>query len=89
MDKADKCRKLAKEITSYFEDGITVDSHTKGYIDTCCPDISFQDRVERICKNPGFDDAPLTELIFFPDEALRIQLEPLLEKYVFNIEAIM
>lgn len=85
MDKTDKCRKLAGEITSYFEDGITLDSHTKRYIDTCIPDISFQGLANRICIKADFDDAPLMELIFFPDEALQLRLEPLLEKDIFNV----
>jgi hypothetical protein len=86
MNKIDKCRKLAAEITSYFEGGICLDNHAKTYIETCFQDIPFQDLIERIRNNPDSDDAPLMELIFFPEKSLQLRLEPFLEKDAFCIE---
>lgn len=86
MNTADKCRGLAEAIISYFKDGITLDRVTKGYIGACFPNSSFQDLAARIREKPSVDDASLMELIFYPNEALQIRLEPILEKDVFLIE---
>ena len=75
-----------EKLLRIFGDGICLDNHVSTYIEACFQDIPFQDLIDRICNNPDFEDAPLMELIFFPDEALQVQLEPLLEKNVFGIE---
>ena len=86
MDSTERCRTLAQEILFYFREGITIDNHTRRYIDTCFPGTPLTDLADLIGDTPDLDAAPLMDLIFFPDEILQIQLEPLLEKEPYDVE---
>lgn len=84
MNPTEKYRLLADTILSCLKGGITIDNHTQQYIDACLPGLSLGEVASRICETPDLDAAPLMDLIFFPDEALQIRLEPLLEAQAYS-----
>jgi hypothetical protein len=86
MNPADKCRLLADAIIACFSKGITIDSRTQHYMDACLPELSMEEVALGISDTPDLDAASLMDLVFFPDEALQIRLEPLLEAEMYGPE---
>ncbi len=84
MTDTGKCRRLADEILSCFGSGLTIDRHARRYIDACLAGISLEEVGRLMGDSPDADTAPLLDLIFFPDEALQMRLEPLLEKEMYD-----
>jgi len=85
MTNPEKCRRLADEILSCLEGGLTIDRHARQYIDACLPGISLEEMSRRIGDSPDVEIAPLLDLIFFPDEAIQVRLEPMFEKEVYDV----
>jgi hypothetical protein len=85
VTNTERCRRLADEILSCFDSGLTVDRHARRYIDACLPGISLEEVGRRTGDSPDADTAPLLDLIFFPDEAFQMRLEPQLEKEMYNL----
>lgn len=86
MNSTYRSRILAEEIITFFKKGITIDPHTIRYIDACFSGTSLDKLTNQICDEPDINIAPLMDLIFFPNEAFQIYLEPLLERESFGIE---
>lgn len=84
MNPTDKGRRLADEILVFFKNGISIDDSIQHYIDICLPGVSMEEVAHQIDEPPDLDTAPLMELIFFPDEALQVRLEPLLEAEIYD-----
>ena len=85
MTNTEKCRRLADEIRSCFGSDLTIDRHARQYIDACLAGISLEEVGHLIGDSPDANTAPLLDLIFFPDEALQMRLEPLLEKEMYDL----
>ena len=77
----DKCRLLVDEISTLLQEGIQLDSEVLSYIDST---LSYPTsaQIETVLNDPdhGERDA-LIELIFFPDEIMRLRIENLLEQF--------
>jgi hypothetical protein len=86
MDSTDKCRRLADAILAWFGKGIIIDRQTQHYIDTCFPEFPMEGIGDHICDAPDLDTASIMDLIFFPDEELQMELEPMLEVEMYDLD---
>lgn len=87
----DKCALLAQEIRMIFQDGLTVSPEVLRYINSTFSNPSLTELEALLGNESDCEREPLMELIFFPDDAARIRLEPLLETEDFfkdDIESI-
>jgi hypothetical protein len=84
MESEDKCELLANEILRLFSHTRILSSNVVAYIDATFLNPSIP-AIETILQDDSnCERDSLTELLLFPDEAMQIQLEALLEKLQFQ-----
>lgn len=78
------CLLLAQKIGAIFENGLTLSEDARHYIESTflCP--SWEELQEIFSDSSGCETESLLELIFFPDEAIQLELEELLAAYPFE-----
>ncbi len=79
-----KCEKLTREIESIFLEGLRPDTHVWEFINSGYSDPSPEELAEILADPEGFGAEPVMELLFFPDEAIQVRLENLLEAEAFE-----
>ena len=80
----DKCQSLADEISTLLQDGIQLDSEVLSYIDSTFS-YPTSDQIEAVLNDPDHSERDtLVELIFFPDEFMRLRIESLLERFRYE-----
>ena len=84
IDVNDKCKQLSEKIEKIFRDGIRVGADVVDYIDTTFSNPSSSEIEEIIKDESNCERDALLELIFFPDEAIQVALEPWIEKNTFT-----
>lgn len=72
------CREAAQRIVRYFAEGVPVTEKMHRYMENTLADLSALERI--LTDSEHEEKASLASLLFSPDEAIRIELEPLLEK---------
>ena len=80
----DKCRLLAEEIAAILKEGITISGDVRHYIDSTFSSPTVQELAAILADNSGCETQSLLEMIFFPDEAQQLRLEPILTTYPFE-----
>lgn len=79
-----RCRKLAEEIDRLLRQGMTLDSHVMSFIDSTFS-YPTADQLRHILTDESDPEREsLLNLIFSPDESIRIELENLLETEDFS-----
>ena len=81
---ARKCFLLAEKIERIFRNGFVLNSDVRHYIDSTFSNPSINELEEIINDEHNCERDSLIELLFFPDESVRIELEELLEKEDFK-----
>ncbi|MBW1776123.1 MAG: hypothetical protein JRJ54_00770 [Deltaproteobacteria bacterium] len=71
------CREAARRIVRYFAEGVPVTEKMHRYMENTFADLSTLERI--LADSEHGERASLVSLLFSPDEAIRIELEPLLE----------
>lgn len=80
----DRCRRLVTDVCDVLARGIHIDAGVWHYMASMGWDAS-PDRLTAVLSASGDWEADsLIELIFFPDEAVQLRLEALLETHVFD-----
>ncbi len=79
-----KFKQLSEKIEKIFQDGTRVGADVVDYIDTTFSNLSPNELEEIINDESNCERDVLLELIFFPDEAIQLPLEPWLEKNTFT-----
>ncbi len=74
---------LAQEIRAIFQDGLTISPQVLRYINSTFSNPEISELEALLNDESDCERDPLLELIFFPDDAARIRLEPLFEKENF------
>ena len=83
-----KCELLAEKIVSLLSKGIYLDSDVIHYIDSTLGRPTLQELEAVITDKNNCERDSLLELIFYPDETIQAQLEPILESRTFTREDI-
>jgi len=83
-DSHTRCRLLAEEIAAIFKDGIILSKEARHYIDSTFSSPSCGELAGILDDASGCETQSLLEMIFFPDEAQQIRLEPILATYHFE-----
>ena len=73
-------RRLAEAIRRILQDGLTLEPQVLHYIDSTFADPGIGELEAILSADGGGEAESLLELLFFPDEAMQVQLEPLLEE---------
>lgn len=80
----DKCQSLADEISTLLQEGIQLDSEVLSYIDSTFS-YPTSTQIEAVLNDPDHSERDaLVELIFFPDEIMRLRIENLLERFRYR-----
>lgn len=79
-----RCRKLAEAVRNRFDAGIDLGESVRHFIESTVAEAEPETVAEVLAAPSEFGAEPLMELIFFPDEAQQIALEPLLEAEPFG-----
>ena len=80
----ERCRRLASAIRERFAEGIELDEPVHHFIESSLSDAAPETVAAALESPEDFGAEPLMELIFFPDEADQLRLEPLLEAETFE-----
>ncbi len=83
-----KCALLAEKIVSLLGKGIYLDSDVIHYIDSTLGQPTLQELEAVFTDKNNCERDSLLELIFYPDETIQAQLEPILESHTFTREDI-
>jgi len=86
MSEKTGCRILAQRIREIFRAGLHADADTLHYIRTVFSDPGLPELAEILEDDDNAENCSLTELLFFPDENLQMELEDLLEQQNFETE---
>ena len=84
MNPERQYRQLAEKIEEIFQKGLTVGDNVRHYIDSTFANPSLAELETIMADEDDPEVEPLLELIFFPDEAIQVQLETLLEEGDFQ-----
>lgn len=79
VESEEKCERLAAEIRSIFNNGITLTGDVIHFIDSTFSNPSPEELQALLHDESNCEKDSLIELLFFPDEAMQLQLEELLE----------
>lgn len=71
------CREAARRIVRYFAEGVPVTEKMRRYMENTFAELSALESI--LADSEHGERASLAALLFSPDEAIRIELEPLLE----------
>jgi len=74
-----KCERLAGELRRILEDGITLGRDVVDYIDSTFSKTTAAELKALLADDASCEKDSLLELLFYPDEAMQLQLEELLE----------
>ena len=74
-----KCNQLANEIRKVLGDGITLGDDVVHYIDSTFSNPSIEELQAILQDDSNCEKDSLMELLFFPDEAMQLALEEILE----------
>jgi hypothetical protein len=83
-DIPERCGRLAKALRDRFAEGIELGEPVHHFIESSLSDAAPETMAEVLESPEDFGAEPLMELIFFPDEADQLRLEPLLEAEAFE-----
>lgn len=85
VDESQKrCRLLAEKIATILKSGLRLNRDARHYIDSTFSTPSLEELEKILNDESNCETEPLRELIFFPDEAIQIELEDLLERFRFE-----
>ena len=79
MTSENKCARLAAEIRKILGSGITLSSDVTHYINSTFSNPTLEELQNLLHDDSNCEKDSLMELLFFPDEAMQLQLEELLE----------
>ena len=79
MDPEERCRLLAEKISAILQNGWSLSKNTVHFIDSTFPNASIEALKEMVHDVENGEAESLFSLIFFPDAAVQIQLEDILE----------
>jgi hypothetical protein len=88
IESVSKCELLAEKIVSLLSKGIYLDSGVIHYIDSTLGRPTLQELEAVITDKNNCERDSLLELIFYPDETIQAQLEPVLASQTFTREDI-
>lgn len=80
----ERCQRLAEAIRERFAEGIELGEPVHHFIESSLSDAAPETVAEVLESPEDFGAEPLMELIFFPEEADQLRLEPLLESEFFE-----
>jgi hypothetical protein len=83
MNTNKRCALLANGIRDILQDGLIVSPEVLHYINSTFSNPEISEFEALLNDESDCEREPLIELIFFPDDAARIRLEPLLERENF------
>ncbi len=86
--ETERCRELAQAVTRIFHHGLTLGEDARHYLEAVagCGDSAEIPAILSDESHP--EQASLLELVYFPDLSARLELEPLLKRHAFPLEAI-
>lgn len=84
MNPDKHCVVLADEIKAIFQNGLNIGIDVLRYINSTFSNPTLTELETLLEDESDCEQEPLLELIFFPDEASQIRLEPILEKETFS-----
>ena len=79
MDSEEKCNQLADEIRKILGRGITLSSDVVHFIDSTFSNPTIAELQAILHDDANCEKDSLMELLFFPDEAMQLELEDLIE----------
>ncbi len=84
----ERCRELARVVADIFAKGLTWDEKAEHYLESVvgCEDSTELPAILRDSTHP--EHRSLLELVYFPDIASRLELEPVLREFLFQEEDI-
>ena len=80
MDSNQKCELIAREIRSILESGVNLSGDVVHFIDSTFSNPSLEALKAILDDESNCEKDSLIELLFFPDEAMQLELEELLER---------
>jgi hypothetical protein len=80
------CRELIRWIETLFQEGVVVDAAACDFIDATLSNPSADELAALVTGPSNPERDTLCELLFFPDEAMQVRLEPLLERNAYAEE---
>ena len=80
-ESEEKCARLAAEVRRILKNGITLTGDVIHFIDSTFSNPSLEELQTLLHDESNCERDSLIELLFFPDEAMQLQLEDLLETY--------
>lgn len=80
------CRELVRRIETLFQEGVVVDAAVSDFIDATASNPSGEELAALVTGPSNPERDTLCELLFFPDEAMQVRLEPLLERNSYDAE---
>ncbi|OQY57717.1 MAG: hypothetical protein B6245_15595 [Desulfobacteraceae bacterium 4572_88] len=84
MKSEKKCMRLAERIREILSQGLEMSHEVLHYVDSTFSNPSTAELTAFISDEDNCEKDALTDLIFFPDESLQIQLEDMLEQEGFQ-----
>ena len=84
MESEDKCALLANKIQKILSNELTLTPDVVHYIDSTFSNPTIQELDNILEDDSNCEKDSLTELLFFPDESIQIELEALLESLNFQ-----
>lgn len=84
MENINKWLLVAKKIEEILQNGLQVGRDVQHYIDSTFSNPSLKDLEEIIKDDLNPERDALIELLFFPDESVKVQMEGVLEKGTFE-----
>ena len=78
---------IAEEITARLAAGLTPDHDTMHYF-LSCEGLSGAPEIISFLNNREFDSSPVYELVFYPDSAMRLKIEPLIPAHGLSSDEI-
>jgi hypothetical protein len=84
MDTEEKCTRLADEIRKILGRGITLGDDVLDYIDSTFSNPTIEELQAILQDDTNCEKDSLLELLFFPDAAMQLELEELLEDLRFG-----
>jgi hypothetical protein len=80
MDSQQKCERLARKLRNILESGISLSDDVVHFIDSTFSNPSLNELQAILDDDSNCEKDSLIELLFFPDEAMQLELEDLLER---------
>jgi hypothetical protein len=84
MKPENKNEQVAEKIIEILRSGLTFSADTQHYIDSTFSNPSAVELEELLQDDSSCETDSLLELLFFPDESVQVQLEPLLDRTRFQ-----